>query len=453
MPREVTVDVGVIGAGPGGYHAAIRIAQLGGSVALIEKDKIGGVCLNKGCIPTKALLESAKLLTMIEKSKEFGISVEAVSADFSTVMARMKNTVTTLRKGLESTIASYDIELVKGIGVPTSPREIKVLGRDGDTERVSCQCMIIATGSNPAELKSKVDEGVITTDGALQLEELPTSVGILGGDITGIEFAYLFNILGVDVTVVEHASHILPSGDREVSLELQRLFARSNVKIVRDADVIDIDRDQNGGLSIFVRNLGKKIFVDKILITERKPDIDRHVINLGVKVEKGRVSVNEKMETNVRGVYAVGDVTGGNYAHVASTQGIVAAENIMQKETIMNYTIVPRCIYITPEVASVGLTEEQAKEQQYDVRVGRFPFAASGRARTLQEKRGFVKVVADARYGEILGVHIIGPRATDLIAEVVLAMEMEMTINELTAPVHAHPTLSEAIKEAALRAH
>ena len=447
---EVEVDVGIIGAGPGGYHAAIRAEQLGARVALIEKNEIGGVCLNRGCIPTKALLESTKMLAKMERLERFGLSVDSFSARLRDMKVHMERTVKKLTAGLRGLLDSYEIKVVKGVGVPLSSKRIKVSREDGSVEYVRCENMIIATGSSPIKTFSKGEGSVITTDDVLRLDEPPRSILILGGDMIGLEFAYILNKLGTEVTVIEESSHILPFEDQEVALQLQRILMKDKIKVFTNAKILSFDV-KDGEVTIVMEGLEKELSADKVLLTGRKPNIESlHLRDLGVKVEEGRILVNEYMETSIKGVYAIGDVTGGAFAHVASAEGVVAAENIMKKEAVMNHHVIPRCIYLTPEIACVGLTEEQARNQGYAVKVGKFPFAANGRALTLQEIEGFVKIIADAESGEILGVHIIGPRATELIAEVTLAMKFELTVEDLAETIHAHPTLSEAIKEAAL---
>ena len=319
---------------------------------------------------------------------------------------------------------------------------------DSGIQQINCKNIVIATGSKPIEVASNYGDKVINTEDALKIEKLPKSIIILGGDILGVEFAYLFNKFGMEVTMVEKSAHILPSEDQEVALQLQRSLRRNNIKVLTGLELFNVEK---GKVSIDLKKLTEEQRAEKILITQRKPNLDDLALSdLGIKVDEDRISVNEKMETTKKNIYAVGDVIGGTYAHVAFSEGIVAAENIMQKEATMNYRVIPRCIYITPEVASVGLTEETARKQGHDIKIGKFPFSSSGRSLTLREKDGFVKVVTDSKYGEILGVHIIGPRATDLIAEAALAMKLEITVDELVDVIHAHPTLSEAFKEAAL---
>jgi dihydrolipoamide dehydrogenase len=456
--RALAKRVIVIGGGPGGYVAAIRAAQLGAQVTLIEKGSLGGTCLNRGCIPTKALLQSADILTSIRHADTFGVSVKGASVDFSAVNQRKQAVVKRLVAGVGSLMKKNNVQVVQGTGTLVDSRTVVILG-SGD--RVTADSIIIATGSKPATVPIKgVDAPrVIDSDDALRLEQLPKSVVIIGGGVIGLEFAQIMHGLGSEVTLVEMMPQILPTEDTEIANMLADGLKKQGIEIFTSAAVTAITSAGPGRHAVLFntaddgrehKRTGEKV----LLAVGRRPYTDGlGAEELGLALDNGRLVVNGRMETSVSGIYAIGDVVGGlMLAHVAMEEGKCAAENIMRADREMDYKAVPRCSYTSPEVAAVGLTEAEARETYGDIVVGRFPFAASGRALTLNETAGMVKIVADATYGEILGVHVFGPQATELIAEAVLAMRMEATLEDLAATIHAHPTLSEAMMEAALNA-
>jgi len=450
------IDVAVIGAGPAGYVAAIRAAQLGATVSLIEKDEIGGVCLNRGCIPTKALLESANLLSKVGKAEKHGISVGNVSTDIRSMMQRKNGIVRRVVASTRRLIESYGIEIVEGTATITGSREVAVT-TSSSAKKIEANNIIIATGSEPASLRTQTSgrTRIFTSDEALALEDLPRSLLIVGGGAIGVEFACIFSILGTDVTLVEMMPQLLPGEEEEISSFLKYLLEEKGVKILTDARVTKIE-EKNGEAAVLVTtNDGEKtITAEEILVAAgRVPKTQGLSLN-DIRVdERGRIIVNERMETSIPHIYAIGDVVGRYMlAHAASAEAIVAAENVMGAAVEIDYRAVPRCVYTLPEVASVGLTEKQATMSGRQITVGRFSFSDNSRALTLSEDRGGIKVVADAKSGEILGIHMIGPEVSEMIHEAVLAVKLEATVDDVADMIHAHPTLSEALKEAALDA-
>ncbi len=464
MHSTENYDVAIIGAGPGGYVAAIRASQMGGKVVVIEKDELGGTCLNRGCIPTKALLASARLLNSVKKGSEFGIKSGEFSVDFSIMTKRKEKIVKQLVNGIGQLFKSYGIELMRGEGRLTETIkdkliEIEVETGDGSEEKVTAKKLIIATGSYPAHIPGiSIDErDVITSDQALELEEIPSSLLIVGGGVIGVEFASIFNSLGSKVTIVELLERIIPTEDGEISEELKKFLVRSGVEVNTGVKVREIVSDNGKKKAIIETPQGKEEKVaQKVLIaTGRRPYTEGLGLEkTGIRLEKGRILVNERMETNLPGIFAIGDVVGGVLlAHVASAEGIVASENAMGNQLKIDYRVIPNCIYSIPEVASVGLSEERAREMGYEVNIGRFPFLANARATILGERVGLVKILADRKTDEILGIHIVGPDATELIGEASLAIKARVTTKDLERIIHAHPTLSEVIFEAAHDVH
>jgi dihydrolipoamide dehydrogenase len=460
MMREASegiLDVVVIGGGPGGYVAAIRAAQLGGKVALVEKAELGGVCLNRGCIPTKAMLASAYVYDVIaRRSSEFGIDVKEVSLDYTKVVQRRDRIVKTLVSGVGFLMRRYNVQVVRGTAKLASRNEVEVEMQDGSKQILRGRNIIIATGSTPSTLAIPGLDGdnVWDSDGALAATEVPSSLLIIGGGYIGVEWSYIFSKLGCNVTVVELTPEILPSTDKEVAAELRKALEKDGVKILTNSTVKNVEH-RNGKelVTVISGSLEQQIEVEKILVAVgRKPASEGLGLeSVGVATEQGRILVNDKMQTNVPGIYAIGDVVGGALlAHKASEEGVVAAENCMGRESKMHYHAIPGCIYTTPEVATVGLTEEVAKNRGIEYKVGKFFFRPNGKALGIGETTGFVKFIADAKYGEILGCHMIGPHVTDLIQEVVVAINSEATIETIARSIHAHPTLSEVVREAAL---
>lgn len=450
-------DVAVIGGGPGGYVAAIRAAQLGGKVALIEEREVGGTCLNRGCIPTKALLASSELLSKIRGSEEFGIKVERVSFDISKIFARKDAAVERLVKGVEFILQKRKVDLIRGRGKILSAGSVEVT-RDGQKEIIETSNIIIATGSEPALIPVfNIDrKNVITSDEALELEHIPKTLLIVGSGAIGSEFACFFKALGVDVIVVEMLHQMLPTEDSEIARRLQLEFKKRKIKVVTGDGIKSVNIEGKGKV-ISTLSSGKSYETEMVLVAIGRSLNNKEIglEEVGVKTERGKILVDDRMETNVPGIYAIGDVVGGiMLAHVASREGIVAVNNCIGRPSRIDYRVVPACIYTQPEVASIGLREtselgQTAKKEGYEIKVGKFPFSASGKAVCIGEPIGFVKIIADAKINKVLGVHIIGPHVTDLIGEVALAMQGGMPVEEIANTIHAHPTLCETIMEAA----
>ena len=449
------VDVVIIGGGPGGYVAAIKAAHLGLKAVLVEKDKLGGVCLNKGCIPTKALVSTAEILNHIQRAEEFGIQVKDYSFDFPAIMKRKDLITRRLSSGVEQLMKANQVRVIRGEGQIVEPGTIEVLDADGQKEVIKTKNIIIATGSKVMKLPIPgIDsEGVITSDEALSLSELPSKMIIIGGGVVGIEFAGIFKALGVEVTVVEMLPRILLPIDEEISRRLTQILKRKGIEILTDCKVKEIKKNhQNLEVLVSTADGEKKLETEKVLLAAgRVPELGNiNIQRLGIELDKGAIKVDEKMRTNIPGIYAVGDVVGKiMLAHVASREGIVAVENISGKEVLMDYKVVPNCVFSMPEVASVGLTEEEARKENNNIKVSKFPFMANGKALGMGETEGMVKIIAEADTSELLGVHILGAHASDLIAEGALALSMEATAEEIINTIHAHPTLAEAIAEAA----
>ena len=477
-------DVAIIGAGPGGYVAAIRAAQLGGKVIIIEKDELGGVCLNRGCIPTKAMLSSADAYDLIvNRSKEMGINVGEASLDYAKVLDRRDRVVKQLVSGVGFLMKSHNIQVLKGTARLLNRNTIEVAfadgpdgSRAGKKESVSARNIIIATGSEPVDLPIPGLEGenVWDSDGALKATEVPKSLLIIGGGAIGLEWGYMFRKFGAEVTIVELMSQILPLTDSEVAQELRKILEKDGIRILTESRATKVEHipsqcsggppDSSGGsctpsresATILTGEKEQEIVADKILVAVgRRPVCEGLGLEeLGIACDRGRIVVNERMQTNVPGVYAIGDVVGGALlAHKASEEGVVAAENCMGRDSRMSYKTVVSAVYTEPEVATVGISEDAAKSQGLDYSVGKFFFKANGKALGLGMRDGFVKFMADSKYGEILGCHIIGPHATDLIHEVVIGMDAEATIDVIGRAIHAHPTLAEVLKESALDVH
>ncbi len=452
-----TYDVVVIGGGPGGYVAAIRAAQLGLRTALVEKAHLGGVCLNWGCIPTKALLRNAELAHFLQhRAREFGFSFENLQMDYATAVKRSRRVVQRLVKGVGYLMKKNKIDVHTGTGRLRSPNEVEVTTESGETTVLTTRNVILATGARPRTLPGVTVDGrrVLTYRQAIVQETLPQSAIIIGAGPIGVEFAYIWRAYGVEVTLVEMLPHLLPLEDEEVSTELERAFKRLGIRFHLNSRVEQVTPG-DAGVQVVIRQGDQEqaLNAEQVLVAVgvQANTEGLGLEALGVRTERGFIVVDEGMRTNVPGVYAIGDVTGKTLlAHVASAQGIVAAETIAGVETVtLNYEMMPRAVYCQPQVASFGLTEAQARERGYEVRVGKFPFQANGKALGLGESQGFVKIVADARYGEILGAHMIGPEVTELLPELTLAQAWEVTPEEIARNVHAHPTLSEALMEAA----
>lgn len=452
-----TYDVAVVGAGPGGYVAAVRAAQLGLSVALIEEEHLGGVCLNWGCIPTKALLRTAEVVSLLERGEEFGFSVSNVELDFSAAVDRSRKVSERLVKGVAFLMRKNSVDVIEGRGVLQSPGLVKVDLEDGDTRIVEAHNVIIATGGRARTIPGIEPDGdrVMTYRDAIVLRDLPESVVVVGAGPIGMEFAHVWNSYGTEVTVVEMLPRVVPLEDEEVSKEVERAFKRRGVNTMTTTRVQDVEVSDDGVRVTVMTDDGEAEVLEAeralIAIGVRPNSEGIGLEDVGVEIERGNIVVDDHMRTNVSGVYAVGDVTGKMaLAHVASAQGIIAVETIADEEVKpLDYDAIPRCTYCQPQVASFGLTETQAIENGHDVEMGQFPFRPNGKALALGERDGFVKIVADADTGEILGAHLVGPEVTELLPELILARTWELTPEEIARAVHAHPTLSEVLMEAA----
>lgn len=462
MKEQAPFDVAIIGAGPGGYVAAIRAGQLGLRVAVIERDtRLGGTCLLRGCIPTKALLRDAHLLTEVRKASRQGLfKMGEVEVDFGKIQERKADIVAKNASGVEFLFRKNKVTTFKGVAKIVSPNKIEVSGNGTSTE-VIAKNIIIATGSEAKTLPGyTADENrIITNVGALDMTALPKSMVVVGAGAVGVEFASIYSSFGTKVTLVEALPNVVPLEDEEVSKELKRVFTRKGIEVHTRAKLEGAKVLDNGVEVTFQteKGEGKKLLVDKILMaTGRGPNTTNIGLEkIGLTTERGFIKVNEFMETSVKGVYAIGDVVPTPLlAHVAFQEGIVAIERIAGRNAIpINYGQVPNCTYCDPGVASVGLTEARAKEKGFKVKVGKFPFTAIGKAKIEDASEGFIKVVADEKYGEILGVHIIGLNATEMIAEAVVAMALEGTVDDIVNTIHAHPTLAEGLHEAMENVH
>jgi dihydrolipoamide dehydrogenase len=449
--------VAVIGGGVAGYVAAIRASQLGGHVTLVERGALGGTCLNRGCIPTKSLLHSADVLCQAKRAGVFGVTVRNARLDFRAVSARKQEVVDRLVGGVEVLMRKNRIAVVSGSGCVVGPGKVMVSG--DVTKEIDADKIIIATGSEPIvpPIAGVENKAVINSDEALTLERLPGGIIVVGAGVVGLEFAQIFSKMGVEVTIVEMMPQILPGEDPELAQILEDVLQTEGIKVFKGTQVQSIGTEEDGGVAVTLATgmERQELRAERVLMAVgRRPVLGGVGLeNLDIASNKGRIIVNDRMETNVPGIYAIGDVVGGAMlAHVAIAEGKCAAQNAMGIESRMQYQAVPRCIYTSPEVAAVGLTEDEARAKYGNVRVGRFPFRANGKAVVLGEETGVVKVIAEERYGQVVGVGIVGPHATDMIAEAVLGIQLEATVDDFASVIHAHPTLSEAVGEAALSA-
>lgn len=456
MPENF--DVVVIGAGPAGYVAAIRAAQLKQKVAIVDKQWLGGVCLNVGCIPSKSLLKNAEVAhTLRERGKEFGFSFENLKLDYGVAVKRSRSNSDRLTKGVGFLMKKNGIAVFMGEARLSGPSAVTVTDKDGKRTELAAKNIIVATGASAAVPGAwKTDgEKVVTYLEAIVQDKLPKSVVVIGSGAIGVEFSTVWSSYGVDVTIVEMLPRLVPLEDEEISKELEKEFKKRGVKALTGHKVESVEATKTG-VKVKVSADGKETTLEAdqalVAIGFRPNSKGLGLEEVGVKIsERGFVEVNEKMQTNVPNIYAIGDVTGKlMLAHVGSAMGIVAAEVIAGAETVtLDYEMMPRATYCQPQIASFGITEAQAKERGYSVKVGRFPFQANGKALGLGDYAGFVKIVMDEKYGEILGAHMIGPEVTELLPELTLAHMMELTPHEIARNVHAHPTISEAIMEAA----
>ncbi|MBU5437427.1 dihydrolipoyl dehydrogenase [Tissierella sp. MSJ-40] len=455
------MKVVVIGGGPGGYVSAIRLAQLGAEVVLIEKNKIGGTCLNVGCIPTKVLLHTAEIFrTMKKEGEELGVKAENLKLDWQTLQDRKINIVNQLVEGIETLIKSNMIKKIIGTGKFIGKNKIQVTSPDGRIETIVFDKAVIATGSRPKKVPiPRINEhGVITSTEALQLESIPKSICIIGGGVIGCEFASIYRAFGVDVTIVEALPDLIGTMDIDIVNVLKEQFTEDEISIHVNTKVEAIKASEDGLIiQVSTPNGKEEIQSEKVLLSIGRTPIveDIGLEEIGVKIEKGAITVDRRtMQTSVENIYAVGDCNGGILlAHVASSEGVLAAESIMGKKPSVNFKAIPSGVYTKPELASVGLNELEAKTKGYQVKVGVFPLYANGKSLIMGEEKGVVKFVVDSQTDEILGMHMAGPRATDLIVEGALALRLEATIDEIISTIHGHPTIGEALHEAAHAVH
>ena len=448
-------DVIVLGSGPGGYPAAIRASQLGKKVAIIERESLGGICLNWGCIPTKALLKSAQVMEYAKHSTNYGIEVKEVQQNFGNVIKRSRGVADKMNKGVIFLMKKNKIDVIMGDGKLLSATKIEVTSADGKKQTVEAKNIIIATGARARELPALKLDGkkVIEYRAAMSLPTQPKSIIVVGSGAIGTEFAYFYNCMGTKVTIVEFLPRIVPVEDEDVSKELEKNFKKQGISIMTNSEVTSVDTSGNGVKAKVKTPEGEVTLEADILLSA--VGITANIENIGleqvgIKTDKGRIVVDANQQTNVPGVYAIGDCTPNQaLAHKATKEGINAAEHLAgKKPDPIDYNNVPGCTYCTPEIASVGYTEKAAKDAGYELKVGKFPFIASGKATAVGATEGFVKIIYDAKYGELLGAHMIGYNVTELIAEVVTASKLETTAHEILNAIHPHPTISEAVKEA-----
>lgn len=453
-------DIIVLGSGPGGYVAAIRAAQLGMKVAIVEKENLGGICLNWGCIPTKALLKSAQVFEYINHAEDYGITVGKASADFEKVVKRSRGVADGMSKGIQFLMKKNKIEVLEGTGKLKRGKVLEITAKDGSKKDYLAKNIIIATGARTRELPNLKQDGknIIGYREALVLPKAPKSMLVVGTGAIGVEFAYFYHTMGTEVTLVEFLPNIMPREDVDVSKELEKIYKKKGMNIMTNASVEKVTVGKNGceveiKTATGVEKKSVEIVLSAVGIQSNIENIGLE--DLGIKTEKGKIVVDTFYKTNVDGIYAIGDVIDTPaLAHVASAEGITCVEKIagMHVEAI-DYSNIPGCTYCVPEVASVGMTEKEAKEKGFELKVGKFPFSASGKASAAGAKEGFVKMIYDAKYGELLGAHMIGMNVTEMIAEIVAAKKLETTGHEILKAIHPHPTMSEAVMEATAAAY
>lgn len=448
-------DVLVIGSGPGGYPAAIRASQLGKKVAIIERESLGGICLNWGCIPTKALLKSAQVYEYAKHASVYGINVENPSQNFEAVVKRSRGVADKMSKGVQFLMKKNKIDVISGTGKIIGKDKVEVTAADGSKQTIEAANIIIATGARARQLPAMPMDGkkIIGYREAIALQTQPKSMIICGSGAIGSEFAYFYNSMGTKITLVEFLPRIVPVEDEDVSKELEKQYKKQGINVMTNSEVLKVDTSGNGVKATVKTPEGEITLEADILLSA--VGIVANIENLGleqlgIKTDKGKISVNVYQQTSVPNIYAIGDCTPGQaLAHVASKEGINAAEHIAGKKIDpIDYNNIPGCTYCTPEIASVGFTEKAAKDAGYEIKVGKFPFMASGKASAAGATEGFVKVIYDAKYGEFLGCHMIGYNVTEVIAEAVVARKLETTAHEILNAIHPHPTISEAVKEA-----
>ena len=456
-------DLIVIGSGPGGYVAAIRASQLGMKVAVVERESLGGICLNWGCIPTKALLKSAQVYEYIQHAEDYGISVSGAKAQFEKMIERSRGVADGMSKGINFLFRKNKITVINGTGKLLRGKKVEVTDAEGKKQEYSAEHILLATGGRAKELPSLHIDGknVIDYRKAMSLEKQPKKMVVVGAGAIGVEFAYFYNAIGTEVTIVEFLEQgLVPREDPDISKELAKVYKKMGINVLANTSVESVDTKGRGvTVKVKSRKDGKEeeIKCDVVLsaagVTPNTENIGLET--LGIAIDKGMIKVDEFYRTNVAGIYAIGDVVPGPaLAHVASAEGIICVEKIAGQNTHpLDYNNIPSCTYCWPEIASVGYTEQAAKDAGYEIRVGKFPFTASGKAKAAGASQGFVKVIFDAKYGEFLGAHMIGANVTEMIAEVVAARKLETTGHEIIKAVHPHPTMSEAVMEAAAAAY
>ena len=453
-------DVIVIGSGPGGYVTAIRASQLGLKTAIVEKESLGGICLNWGCIPTKALLKSAQVFEYIQHAEDFGITVKDANADFKGIIDRSRGVADGMSKGIEFLMKKNKIEVINGFAKVKAGKKVDVTDADGKTTEYKANHIIIATGARSRELPNLPQDGkkVIGYREALTLPKAPKKMVVVGSGAIGVEFAYFYKTMGVDVTIVEYMPNIVPVEDVDVSKQLGRTFKKAGINVMTNSSVESVDTSDDGCKVLVKTKKGEETIECDVVLSAVGIVANIEGIGLedvGIATDKGRILLNDYYQTNIPGYYAIGDVLPTQaLAHVASAEGITCVEKIAgHNPEKIDYNNIPGCTYCSPEIASVGYTEQAAKDAGFEVKVGKFPFSASGKASAAGHKDGFVKVIFDAKYGEWLGCHMIGYNVTEMIAEAVVARKLETTGHEILKAVHPHPTMSEAVMEAVAAAY
>ena len=448
-------DIIVLGSGPGGYVAAIRASQLGLKTAIIEKESLGGVCLNWGCIPTKALLKSAQVFEYLKHADDYGLTVKNFDKDFDAVVKRSRDVAEGMSKGVQFLMKKNKIDVILGYGTLKPGKKVDVDGKEYSADHI-----IIATGARSRELPNlpQDDKKVIGYRKAMTLKKQPKKIVIVGSGAIGVEFAYFYNSMGTEVTVVEYMPRIVPVEDADVSKQLERSFKKSGIKVLTSTEVTSVDTSGDGVKAMIKTKKGEDVLQADMVLSAVgiKTNIENIGLeDVGIVTDRDKILVNDFYQTNIPGYYAIGDITPGPaLAHVASAEGILCVEKIAgQNVEVIDYGNIPGCTYCSPEIASVGITEAQAKDKGIDIKVGKFPFSASGKASAGGHKEGFVKVIFDAKYGEWLGCHMIGAGVTDMIAEAVLGRKLETTGHEVLKTIHPHPTMSEAVMEAVADAY
>lgn len=454
-------DIIVVGSGPGGYVAAIRASQLGFKTAIVERENLGGICLNWGCIPTKALLKSAQVFDYISHAQDYGIKVEGAQHDFEAIIKRSRGVADKMSKGIQFLMKKNKIEVLNGLGKLNNKKEIEVTDASGNTTVHQAKHIVLATGARSRELPSLPIDGksIIGYREAMSLPKQPKTMIVVGSGAIGVEFAYFYNSIGTKVTIVEFLPRLVPVEDEDVSKELERSFKKKGIEIMTNASVEKADISGEGVKATVKTAKGEVVLDAEVILSAA--GVSTNIENIGleglsVKTDKGKVLVDSFYKTNVDGIYAIGDIVPGQaLAHVAMKEAVICIENIAHKEgkfdhqpEVLDYNNVPGCTYCSPEIASVGLTEKQAKEAGYELKVGKFPFSASGKASAAGANEGFVKVIFDAKYGEWLGTHMIGANVTEIIAQTVASRKLETTYHEQLDTTFPHPTMSEAVKDA-----